>query len=187
MPLDLKKSLELQKDHHKRCTELAAQGVVFNTPKMEIKSYSDLANLLPETGRILDLGCGAADAYEYLKRFDYYGIDCMPEHLEVAKQKGIKNVLEGFAEELPYGQGFFDIVWARHVLEHSLDINIVLSEIKRVLSYNGLLAFCVPTLPDEEPAHLYHFTAEQWLEVLYKNGFSVISKGQHDFNLNHHL
>ena len=68
-------------------------------------------------------------------------------------------------EELPeQWNGRFHLVYSRHVMEHVLDIDLALSNIKRVLAPNGVVAAVTPHyFPDPEPAHVSQLRIEEWI------------------------
>lgn len=183
-PEQKKKLVDLQTDHWNRLDAMVKSGVHFSTNENEKKSYTDLSDLLPNEGKILDIGSNLGEAYNYLKRFEYHGVECLEKYVKIATERGIPNCKVGFMEELPYEDDEFDYAWTRHVLEHSIDINIAFKEIKRVVKKDGLLAFIVPCGFHNEPAHLVERTKEGWKELITQGGFRIIMDGQHDFNLN---
>lgn len=181
----LEESKAIQYDHYMRCKQLAQQGRA-NPQDLEVISYTDLATMLGNySGKLLDVGCGGAEAYKYLTRFDYYGVEVLEEVAEIAKARvaNPNNINVGFMETMPYPDSFFTVVWARHVLEHATDLPKVLAEIKRILTPEGVLAFCVPTDYNEEPAHFYRYNHLEWERAFTQAGLQLMAHGNHDFNL----
>ena len=94
--------------------------------------------------RLLEIGCGAGyDAYEFA-RFgaDYTGIDLVPENIHRTKVHlglyGLKaDVREADAEDLPFPDSSFDVVFSNGVLHHTPDIAQAFSEVSRVLQPGG--------------------------------------------------
>jgi SAM-dependent methyltransferase len=146
----------------------------------------------PTAGRLLDLGCGFADVWlGYLRErgFTYFGLDLNEEVIEhmsrALKSQGPDTYIRrGHIESLPFESGFFDVVFASHILEHTIDIRRTLAEIARVLKPGGYLAFAVPCGPDDEPAHVYKREKDEWVRDLDEQGFTIEVSGQFDFNLN---
>ena len=89
----LDESLEVQRDHLRRCKELAESGQVANAPDKENESYSDVVAIIPEikAPRILDLGCQSLEVYPHLEaRFPdmkYTGVEILPELVEEMKAR----------------------------------------------------------------------------------------------------
>ena len=75
----------------------------------------------------------------------------------------------------------FDVVIARHVLEHALSPRLALREIWRVLRDNG--TFLVETPINYEgveynnKTHFYYFMPKQYNNLLERNGFTIQSVG----------
>lgn len=183
MNLSLEENKKIQADHYQRCKVLDDDLQRIKDDKV---SYETLVNFLPERKcKILDLGCGEAKSYEYLSEHDYYGLDCTKEALEIAKKKVLlpENLKLGMIEEIPFKDEFFDVVWARHILEHSSDIEKTLNEIIRVLKPEGLLIYTVPQGIHDEPAHLFQTDRAGWFKLL-SSKFGMLKDGEHSFNLN---
>jgi ubiquinone/menaquinone biosynthesis C-methylase UbiE len=100
----------------------------------------------------LDVGCGAG--YAMLKarkerNCKVRGIDPNPGAHGVGRY--IKELVDepeikqGFAENLPFENEIFDVVYSSHVLEHVNDEQKSLQEMKRVLKNDGILIIGMPT------------------------------------------
>lgn len=179
---------KIQTDHYHRCKKQSSEneGLRHDAEVLDKISYATLKEFLPkEKCRVLDLGCGEAIAFDYLSDHDYYGIDCCDEALEIAKTKvkSPENLILGMIEELPFEDSFFDVVWARHILEHSSDIEKTLDEIVRVLKPTGLLIYALPQGRHDEPAHLFQTDRVGWFKLL-SGKFGMLHDGEHAFNLN---
>lgn len=183
MDLSLEESKKIQADHYRKCKEMCDDP---QRTKDDETSYETLAGFLPNRKcKILDLGCGEASAYLHLSEHDYYGLECVKEALGIAKKKvkSPDNLKLGMIEEIPFEDGFFDVVWARHVLEHSSDMEKTLNEIIRVLKPDGLLIYALPQGKHNEPAHLYQTDRTGWFKLLSAK-FGMLKDGAHRFNLN---
>jgi SAM-dependent methyltransferase len=93
---------------------------------------------------VLEVGCGAGfDAYEFmLKGARYVGIDIVPSNVDLAARHlayyGLKpKVLVADAEQLPFEDASFDMVFSNGVLHHTPDISRALTEARRVLRPGG--------------------------------------------------
>jgi SAM-dependent methyltransferase len=100
-----------------------------------------------------------------------YGVD--PSAL---KQSNITPV-ECLLEKLPFSNHTFDAVIMSHVLEHSSNVGLALSEVRRTLKDDGLLCVFVP--PHEDHVVGGHVATGwhigQLMYVLALNGFSVVN------------
>jgi SAM-dependent methyltransferase len=93
---------------------------------------------------ILDVGCGAANMTHQLRHYGRVsGVDSNPRPLEVARRRGLDAVL-GSAEDLPFGDGAFDLVTLLDTIEHVPGEARVLAECRRVLRPSGKLLVTVP-------------------------------------------
>ena len=97
-----------------------------------------------ENSKILDLGCGHGFFSKYLaERNEVYALD-VEDFSRFFKNTNVKFIQHDADKKLPFKDGFFDVVIANEVLEHLLNLDLVLSEIKRVLKKNGTLIADVP-------------------------------------------
>lgn len=123
---------------------------------LEFKSdrYACLKHI-PKNGRVLDIGCGDCRRLEYrgYRREDLvqYGVDV---HVDV-RCKGILNEvynLDVTRENLPFDEGYFDLVVLSHVAEHlpASGFLFCLKEIRRVLKQGG---YIYVEFPSEKTRH----------------------------------
>ncbi|MCA9782749.1 MAG: methyltransferase domain-containing protein [Calditrichaeota bacterium] len=99
-------------------------------------------------GRFLDVGCGNAFHLWKARKlgFEVTGVDPVPGRRGVAFGKLEDwNIVLGSAEELPFDDGSFDVVFSSHSLEHFADRQQGLREMRRVLQSKGLAVITVPT------------------------------------------
>ena len=109
-----------------------------------------LLPLLERGMRLLDLGCGPGSITVGLANAvnpgEVYGVDMEESQIDLARAAAIagghSNVTfqVGNALELPFEDGFFDVVHTHAVVMHIPDTDGVLKEIKRVLKPGGVLA-----------------------------------------------
>ena len=114
-----------------------------------LESMLNICNDFPATN-VLDLGCGQGVFLPSLSKYykNVFGLD-----LEVAVSRVIKreynldNVM--LFEENIFDNSFekntFDIIFAPSVLEHFKDLDLIFSELKRILKKNGRVIFSSPT------------------------------------------
>jgi len=110
-------------------------------------------NVLNKSIKILDIGVGLGRILQKIKNtfpekeLELYGIDISIDYLSVAKTKGIEVSCSNI-EDLPYKDNFFDIIICTDVLEHVIDLNLSIKEVKRVLKDGGYLFVRVPNKED---------------------------------------
>jgi len=103
-------------------------------------------------GKILDIGCGLGDLLKLAsKKADIsVGIELSESQIKQAKANlitsGIQNVelVLSLAEKLPFKDKIFDCIILADVIEHLLDTEACLSEIKRVSKKNLRLILTTP-------------------------------------------
>jgi SAM-dependent methyltransferase len=107
--------------------------------------------------RVLEVGCGAGAMAERVR--DELGsqiiaIDSSERMVELTRQRGIEAYVAD-VQELPFGDGEFDCVFAGWVLYHVLDRERAINECARVLRPGG--RFVTATLADENMSDLWDF------------------------------
>ena len=147
---------------------------------MNISNYTDYKNHLGNDilikmvqdlnikGIALDVGCNCGYHTEQLKQMIgcASGIDINTQLIERAHQYGRPQCIYGDIHNIPFSGNVFDLIFAHEVLEHSINIDIVLSEINRVLKNNGFLVFSMPCEG--------HWKQSQDFDILDKHNFDII-------------
>jgi SAM-dependent methyltransferase len=95
--------------------------------------------------RVLDAGCGSGRTLEELDRYgEVFGIELDPGAAEVARARGRGEVRVGRLEELPWEDGYFELITCLDVIEHTPDDRVTLRELRRVCKPGGFLLVTVP-------------------------------------------
>lgn len=119
-----------------------------------------MQEIRPETTKILDVGCGDTYFLSLVKN-NFNNVECCGIDVsEEAIMRGDNdvNICIGFAEELPYEDNKFDIVYCSQLLEHIKDPLVVVKELKRVCKVGGLVVVTVPIGTNLlDPLHLRFF------------------------------
>jgi len=74
-----------------------------------------------------------------------YGVDLFKEKGK-AKNKGIISKIADVEREIPFGDGFFDAIFAGDIIEHLFDTDAFLQECSRVLKPGGAIVITTPNL-----------------------------------------
>lgn len=162
-----------------------------NRPPAHIVSF---VHSLGDAERALDVGCGDGRLTAELSALKVSAVDVSPVALERAQQRlgPDAELLEVDPDEpLPLEDSRFDLVLCAETLEHVRDVQLLLSEIRRVLRPGGSLAVTTPAHsrltglkllvrgfePDFDPLspHLRFFTKRSLTRVLTELGFDVRS------------
>lgn len=114
-------------------------------------SRSVVCDIVRNYGSVLDCACGTClDYFEYKNKqipVKYRGIDSCLGLVEEARSFGIE-CDHGNIEQLPYEDKSFDVVTARHILEHLDYYEQAIREMCRVAKYEVVIVFFLP--PQEE-------------------------------------
>jgi ubiquinone/menaquinone biosynthesis C-methylase UbiE len=105
-------------------------------------------------GRALDLAAGSGLAAEELARrgWEMSALDISEELVEQIRGRGIRDVRvhDLAAGSLPFDGGAFRAVFAGEIIEHLVDTQRFLTEIRRVLEPGGVLVLTTPNLASFE-------------------------------------
>jgi len=103
---------------------------------------------------IADLATGTGDLalalQKKLPEAEITGVDFLPEMLELAKRKGVRQIVLADATNLPFGHDSFDCVTIAFGLRNLENWVAGLTEMSRVLKTNGhllVLEFSLPAMP----------------------------------------
>lgn len=101
--------------------------------------------LCPTATDVLDLGCSVGYVLEAARRegLSAAGLDTAAFAVEACRAKGYR-AEQGTLEALPFPDASFDIVTAKHVLEHTERPLAALADMRRVLRPGGVLLVVVP-------------------------------------------
>jgi len=143
----------------------------------------------PKRGRVLEVGCGLGHLLTWLvDRYSVYGTDINDWALSQARL----NVPQGHfvlqsAENLgAFTDQSFQIVIAKHVVEHLPQPEMAIAEMSRVLAPDGLLLLATPNLDSpmrarkqegwigyKDPTHISLKPPAEWLSYLRTNGLQI--------------
>ena len=104
--------------------------------------------------RVADLATGTGDLalalQKRLPRADVVGVDVLPEMLDLAQQKGVRQIVLADAMNLPFDDASFDCVTIAFGLRNLENWAAALAEMWRALKPNGhllVLEFSLPRMP----------------------------------------
>ena len=99
---------------------------------------------------ILDVGCGDGFMLGLIRRIgvgrDYYGVEIDPEAVIQGRKCGFDIREQSVEEPLPFSDGQMDVVIAGEILEHVVDPDLLLGEIRRVVAPTGYVILTTPNL-----------------------------------------
>jgi SAM-dependent methyltransferase len=130
--------------------------------------------------RILDVGCGTGANLQMLAQFgSAEGVDVSADALEFCRSRGLAEVRQGAAENLPFPDDSFDLVTGLDVVEHLDDDVAGLREMHRVLNSNGRAVLFVPAfmflwgVQDDISHHRRRYTLPELKQRLEEAGLVV--------------
>ena len=141
-------------------------------------------------GNVLEIGCGLGHLLTWLTPdYQVYGSDINAWALEQARQnmpQGQFDLLS--ADDLAaYPDRHFQIVIAKHVVEHLPQPALAMAEMARVLAPGGLLLLATPNLDSpmrarkgekwigyQDPTHISLKPPAEWLALLRKHGLDPV-------------
>ena len=163
--------------------------------KIEYRHRAALERIPARTQTLLDVGCGEgtflAMMFKKYPTVHLTGIDFSSVGLSVAKSKvpECTYVQIDVSKSYPFKDNSFDVVVALDVLEHSLEPEKILSEIKRIVknkiiisvpNFSSLPARVqmmfgkVPENNRRNKGHMYWFNYEIVLSLLTQNGLKIV-------------
>jgi len=168
-------------------------------PECQSKLHSDitqqaithLAELEPlnKRSKVLDIGCGQGPALELFEQmgFTAVGITLGVEDIDECRSRGytVARMDQSFLE---FADNTFDIVWARHVIEHSIFPLFTLHEYYRVMRHDGILYLEVPA-PDTDCHHernINHYSMlsqSSWRSLIERTGYAIIETVSYRFSV----
>lgn len=138
--------------------------------------YKDVVRHFPPGSTILDVGCGTAWLSEDFPA--YVGLDNFESTVAKAKEQGIDVRLADLERELPIGDGKFDGVILKDVLEHLLDPVSLVSEVLRVLRPGGRVFASSPDAQRwawDDYTHRRPWTRTSMRRLFADSGFDVVT------------
>jgi ubiquinone/menaquinone biosynthesis C-methylase UbiE len=150
---------------------------------------------LPKDQKVMDVGCGNGDFVEYLHElgFQAVGVDISIRALRKAQSLRTSGSYVGASleEGLPFANNSFGAIYCSEVLEHIFSVHSALSELNRILLFDGLLILTVPYHGvaknmaialfgferhyDPNISHIRFFTRKSLASSLYRSGFKVVA------------
>jgi len=135
-------------------------------------------------GKIVDLATGTGDLAIALQKklpdAEVTGVDFLPEMLELAKRKGVRQTILADVMKLPFADASFDCVTIAFGLRNMENWRGALAEISRVLRRDGhllVLEFSLPTRPIVRT--IYRFYLHRCLPLL--GSFLTRKKSAYDY------
>ncbi len=151
----------------------------------------------PKGLKVLDVGCYVGDMVSQIEKIGFkgYGIDVFKENILKAKKNyplATFKVADLNSDKLPFGDNYFDIIWAGDIIEHVYNTINMFSQFNRILKKGGLLVCSTPyhgklkmiavALVDikrhfhPEHPHVRYYTNKSLRMILHKYGFEIVKE-----------
>ena len=142
--------------------------------------------LKTEKLNILEIGCGRGEMLEKLEHYGHnvIGIDLDSNCINVSQNKGLNAKQAHTTDLIEEYSGKFDLIITMHVVEHFLDLDEELGNIKKLLKPNGQFYIEVPGIKNTaygydflfmiHNVHTYYFNLCTLTNVLNRNGFELV-------------
>ena len=134
-------------------------------------------------GRALDIGAVGGGNSRVLARagWQVLALEYGAEGAAVGRERGL-DVIQADATRLPVADRSLDLVVAYDVLEHIVDHDAAVREVRRTLRPDGTFAIAVPCDPnlwsahDVAVDHVRRYTAATLTDLLSRNGFEITQR-----------
>ncbi|NBO17472.1 MAG: class I SAM-dependent methyltransferase [Proteobacteria bacterium] len=142
-------------------------------------SFNKVLEMIPSKGKVLDIGCFSGYLLEKIKEknphIDVFGVDASKESVRYYVEKGL-NVIEVDAEgKLPFEDSFFNTVIGMEIIEHIVDTDSFLIEIKRILKKDGYLILTTPNVLSLSRRLMALFGVNPFFEASFSYPSSIIA------------
>jgi ubiquinone/menaquinone biosynthesis C-methylase UbiE len=146
---------------------------------LEVDRVVELSLEAIQVHSILDVGTGSAifaEAFARKKNMSVSGVDINENMIEEAKKYvPIANFTVGKAEQLPFSENNFDIVFLGHVLHESESIKQVLAEAKRVAKQRVVVLEWPYKQEKQGPPLAHRLKSQDIIDTAEKVGFLTIN------------
>lgn len=104
--------------------------------------------LIGSNKKVLDAGCFDGQYMQEIKKNNnqVFGIEASEVAVESAKKNGLDVVGGDLEKRLPFDDDSFDVVYSGEVIEHIVDTDFFVDEIRRILKNKGVLIITTPNL-----------------------------------------
>jgi SAM-dependent methyltransferase len=153
-----------------------ANKSLYDRVKSSFSSFLRYLDVSRGNARMLDIGGGGgfhAKAFEDLGYGEASYIDLDPEACRFARSNGVSNVVCGNAENPDKIDGEFDLVFARHLIEHLVDPVNFIESVSRYLKSGGQLVLLFPNGESKEYLSIVLYTLRRLLVILRSNRWSL--------------
>jgi SAM-dependent methyltransferase len=180
-------SMSYDKEHYERYKAIDVRK--YSLHWWSNRYFSKLVRRYVPDGILLEIGCGTGFFLSEMGGyFEAYGVDISPFALEHARENCPRADIRCMrAEDVgDFPPAHFDVIIARHVLEHLEEPHKVMRECAKVLRPRGLLLFVVPHTDSlarrwkgeawygyRDETHVSLLSSTEWLRMTRESGLEV--------------
>lgn len=136
----------------------------------------------PSKPQILEMGCGTGGNLSLLSQYgEVYGVELDDFAINYALKRHIAPVLTGsLPHDIPYEDGFFDLIVLLDVLEHVEEDGLSLVQLYKKLKPGGYLLITVPAFPalwsahDDAHHHKRRYTLKTLAPIVREAHYNII-------------
>jgi ubiquinone/menaquinone biosynthesis C-methylase UbiE len=124
----------------------------YNLEESRLRKCASIIESLPP-GRLLDIGCSNGDWAQHWQTRGWVaaGIDVNQDKIAIAKLAGIDaRICDLNCNRIPFGDAQFDLIFAGEVIEHLIDTDGFLAEVRRCCKPGGNVLLTTPNLASFE-------------------------------------
>jgi SAM-dependent methyltransferase len=143
-------------------------------------------SLFQKKMNIIDFGCGDGVQLYLIKKalhmeMELFGVDTCEESLRVAKEKTGGTFVKSTVSEVPYEESRFDVAISCDVIEHVLNPEKMIDEMRRVVVHGGIIIIGTPIKYTENPLdamHVKEFFPMEFAQLFAPEKFEIIKHVQ---------
>jgi 2-polyprenyl-3-methyl-5-hydroxy-6-metoxy-1,4-benzoquinol methylase len=154
--------------------------------KFTLNRKRQLIDRLGRNKKMLDIGCGTGHFISICQRHGWQVTGVEPNI--IARRQAVENTNGKIHETISQvNDSPYDVITLWHVLEHLPNLKEVITQLKSLLTKNGVLIIAVPNHEAYEstifkeywaaydvPRHLYHFNRQALYYLTEKNGLKIV-------------
>jgi SAM-dependent methyltransferase len=172
-----------------RVASIISLGIRWHQGRRALRTSPLNALRAPQTGRVLDVGCGRGDlAAVFVKRgWQATGVEPSASACAAARARGV-DARQGTLDDISLPNDDFDAAIFQHSLEHTSDPVAQLAKVRAAVRRGGFVLITVPNFGSWQrrrfgnrwyhldlPRHRVHFTAKGLEAALGRAGLEVES------------
>jgi SAM-dependent methyltransferase len=112
---------------------------------IRLAECSHIISHIPPNAKILEIGAGAGWQAEYMKNLGYE-VEAVDIEYGIYSSIKIFPIKNYNGRDLPYSNDRFDLIFSSNVLEHVIEIDDLMREMRRVLKPGGVAIHLMPSV-----------------------------------------